>query len=200
MSARPHTRLTEEQYLAIERAAEFKSEYYDGHMYAVSGGSASHAQIIGNLTRELGNALRQKPCGVMLNDLRVRVPPARFYTYPDVAVVCGPMQFADDQKDTLLNPTLLIEVLSTSTESHDRAFKFDRYAEIESLREVALVSQFTPRVEIFRRQQSNQWLFSVVTGVESVCGFESVGATIPLLEIYHRIEFSPVAPQMSLEI
>ncbi len=90
MSAQPHARLTEEEYLAIERAAEFKSEYYDGHMYAMAGASASHAQITGNLTRELGNALRQRPCGVLPNDLRVRVPPARFYTYPDVAVVCGP--------------------------------------------------------------------------------------------------------------
>src|ERR1700684_3103198 len=121
MSAQPHARLTEEQYLMVERAAEFKSEYYDGYMYAMSGGSASHVQIAGNLTRELGVALRQKPCGVMQSDLRVRVPPARFYTYPDVTVVCGEMRFADDQKDTLLNPTLLIEVLSPSTESHDRA-------------------------------------------------------------------------------
>jgi Uma2 family endonuclease len=189
MSAQPHARLTEEQYLMIERVAEFKSEYYDGHMYAMAGASASHAQITGNLTRELGNALRQKPCGVLPNDLRVRVPPAKFYTYPDIAVVCGPMQFADDQKDTLLNPTLLIEVLSTSTESHDRALKFECYTEIESLQEYALVSQYKPRVEIFRRYQANQWLFVKVSGLGSSCTFESVGATIPLTEIYHRIEF-----------
>jgi Uma2 family endonuclease len=191
MSAQSHARLTEEQYLMVERAAEFKSEYYDGYMYAMAGASASHAQIAGNLDRELGNALHQKPCGVMPNDLRVRVPPARFYTYPDVTVVCGEMRFADDQKDTLLNPTLLIEVLSTSTESHDRAFKFDRYGQIESLQEFVLVSQFYPRIEFFRRQRANQWLFSVVTGLESSCTFESVGATIPLREIYHRIEFAP---------
>jgi Uma2 family endonuclease len=199
MSAQPHARLTEEEYLAIERAAEFKSEYYDGHMYAMAGASASHAQITVNLAGELRSALRQKPCGIFANDLRVRVPPARFYTYPDVAVVCGPMQFADDQKDTLLNPTLLIEVLSTSTESHDRAFKFDRYAEIESLRELALVSQFVPRIEVFRRQESNQWLFVKVTGLESSCTLESVGATIPLSEVYHRIEFPPVSPQGFLQ-
>ena len=199
MSAQSQTLLSEEEYLAIERAAEFKSEYYDGHMYAMSGGSASHAQIIGNLTRELGNALRQKPCGVLPNDLRVRVPPARFYTYPDVAVVCGPMQFADDQKDTLINPTLLIEVLSSSTEGRDRGFKFHRYSEIESLQEYALVSQFRPRVEIFRRQQANQWLFTVVTGLESMCTFDSVGATIPVLEIYHRIEFAPEPPATGFE-
>jgi Uma2 family endonuclease len=195
MSAQPHPRLTEEQYLAIERAAEYKSEYYDGYMYAMAGASASHAQITGNLTRELGSALRQKPCGVMPNDLRVRVPPARFYTYPDVAVVCGEMQFADDQKDTLLNPTLLIEVLSTSTEGYDRGEKFHRYGEIESLQEYALVSQFAPRIDIFRRQQSNQWLVIPVSGLESSCTFESVGATIPLSEIYHRIEFPPVSSQ-----
>ena len=182
MSAQPQARLTEEQYLMVERAAEFKSEYYDGYMYARAGASASHAQITGNLARELGNALHQKPCGVMPNDLRVRVPPARFYTHPDVTVVCGEMRFADDQKDTLLNPTLLIEVLSTSTESHDRAFKFDRYGQIESLQEFVLVSQFYPRIEFFRRQRANQWLFSVITGLGSTCTFESVGATIPLSE------------------
>jgi Uma2 family endonuclease len=190
MSAQPQTRLTEEEYLAIERAAEFKSEYYDGHMYAMSGGSASHAQIIGNLTRELGAALRQKPCSVMPNDLRVRVSPDRFYTYPDVAIVCGPMRFADDQKDTLLNPTLLIEVLSHSTENRDRGFKFDRYREIDSVEEYALVSQFEARVEVFRRQASNQWLFSVFAGLESSCAFDSAGETVSLAEIYHRIEFA----------
>lgn len=200
MSAQPSARMTEEEYLAIERAAEFKSEYYDGHMYAMAGASASHAQITGNLTAVLWTALRDKPCGVMPNDLRVRVPPARFYTYPDVAVVCGSMRFADDQKDTLLNPTVLIEALSASTQSRDRGFKFGCYREIESLQEYVLVSQFLPRVEIFRRQQSNQWLFVVSTGLESACTFESVGATIPLSEIHHRIEFPPVSPQGFFEI
>jgi Uma2 family endonuclease len=197
MSAQPHARLTEEQYLAVERAAEFKSEYYDGYMYAMAGASASHTQITVNLAGELRAALRQKPCGVMANDLRVRVPPSRIYTYPDVAVVCGPMQFADDQKDTLLNPTLLIEVLSTSTETHDRSTKFDCYAEIQSLQEYALISQFKPRVEIFRRQPSNQWLYLKITGLDSSCTFESVSATIPLAEIYHRIEFAPESPLLN---
>ncbi len=98
------------------------------------------------------------------------------------------MQFADDQKDTLLNPTLLIEVLSSSTEGRDRGFKFHRYDEIESLQEYALVSQFEPRIEIFRRQDAGKWLFSVFKGLEETCTFESVGATISLAEIYHRIE------------
>lgn len=189
MAAQPHTRLTEEEYLTIEREAEIKSEYYDGHMQAMSGGSASHAQIAVNLAAEFRAALRDKRCSVLSSDLRVRVTPARFYTYPDVTVVCGEMKFADDQKDTLLNPTLLIEVLSNSTESRDRSFKFDRYCEIDSVQEYALVSQFEPRIELFRRQPSNQWLFSIIKGLESTCTFESVGATIPLTEIYHRIEF-----------
>jgi len=191
MSAQPQTLLSEQEYLALERAAEFRSEYYDGHMYAMSGGSASHAQIAGNLTGELRAALRHRPCGVMQSDLRVRVSPDRFYTYPDVTVVCGEMRFADDQKDTLLNPTLLIEVLSHSTENRDRGFKFDRYREIDSVEEYALVSQFEPRVEVFRRQASNQWLFSAFAGLESSCTFDSVGATVSLGEIYHRIEFAP---------
>jgi len=118
MSAQPPARLTEEEYLEIERATEFRNEYYDGHMYVMSGGWATHAFIIGNLMGALHNALREKPCRIASSDFRVRVPPERFYTYPDIVVVCDPIQLF--QKDTLLNPVLLIEVLSPSTESRDR--------------------------------------------------------------------------------
>src|SRR5579862_9139417 len=107
MSASPHPRLTEEEYLKIERSAEFKSEFYDGRMYAMSGGSAAHALIIPNLAAELRQALRQKPCLVYVTELRLRISRRGSYTYPDVTVVCGPAKFADDRKDTLLNPTVI---------------------------------------------------------------------------------------------
>ena len=191
MSGSAHPRLTEEEYLKIERAAELKSEYYEGRMYAMSGGSFAHAFIIGNLIRELGVALRKKPCTVVSNDLRVRISPAKFYTYPDIIVVCGPVKLADDgQKDTLLNPTVLIEVLSPSTEAHDRGFKFLQYRQLESLQEYALVSQTEPRVEIFRRQPSGEWLLSESAGLEASCRFDSAGCQIALKEIYHRVEFA----------
>jgi Uma2 family endonuclease len=195
--ARPQS-LTEEEYLKIERAAEFRSEYYDGHMYAMSGGSLPHAVIISNLVRELGVALRQKPCTVMNSDMRVRISPAKYYTYPDIVVVCGPPQVADDQNDTLLNPTILIEVLSPSTEAHDRGFKFLRYRRLESLQEYALVWQAEPRVEIFRRQPSGEWLLSEAAGLEAICRFDSAGCQIALSEVYHRIEFGAEEPGLSI--
>src|SRR5712692_7135469 len=152
MSAQPQPRLTPEQYLEIERAAEFRNEYYNGRMYAMSGGSHPHAIVIGNLAFALRSGLGKRPCLVTTSDLRVRVAPAGLYTYPDVVVVCGEPRYADNQIDTLLNPMLLIEMLSPSTEAYDRGFKSAQYRTIESLQEYALVSQAEPRVEVFRRQ------------------------------------------------
>jgi Uma2 family endonuclease len=196
MSAQAHPRLTEEEYLKIERVAEIRSEYYDGHMYAMSGGSLPHAVIIANLTGELYSALKKTPCTVMNSDMRVRISPSKFYTYPDIVVLCGPAKVADDQNDTLLNPTLLIEVLSRSTERHDRGFKSLHYRQLESLQEYALVSQTEPRVEIFRRQPSGDWLLSESAGLDAVCRFDSAGCRIALSEIYHRIEFSDAEPPL----
>src|SRR5579864_3516600 len=127
MSATPQPRLTPEQYLELERAAEFRSEYYCGFMYAMSGGSMAHALLITALGAELHFALKNGPCRVMTNDMRVRVSDEGLYTYPDVVVVCGKPQLADEQHDIVLNPTVLVEVLSPSTEGYDRGFKFQQY-------------------------------------------------------------------------
>ena len=123
MSAQPQARLTPEQYLEIERASEARSEFFNGRIYAMSGGSYNHVRIIGNLAFELRNSMKQRPCEVVTSDLRVRISPGGLYTYPDVSVVCGEPKFADDEKDTLLNPAFLAEVLSPSTEAYDRGFK-----------------------------------------------------------------------------
>ena len=189
MSAHPHPRLTEEEYLRIERAAEFKSEFYDGRMYAMSGGSSAHALIIPNLAAELRQALKKKSCAVYVTELRLRITARSSYTYPDIAVVCGAPAFADDQKDTLLNPNVLVEVLSPSTEAHDRGLKFSQYRQIESLQEYGLVSQSEPRVEIFRRQASGEWLLSESIGIEASVRFESIGCQVALSEIYHQVSF-----------
>lgn len=189
MSAQPHVRLTEEEYLKLDRESELRNEFYDGYMYAMSGGTIRHAAIIGNLTSALHGALRDKSCTVMSSDLRVRIS-GKFYTYPDIAVACDPIQAAG--KDTLLNPILLIEVLSPSSENRDRGFKFDQYCQIESLQEYALVSQSEPRVQVFRRS-AGEWIFSSFAGLDATCRLESAGASIPLAEIYHRIEFEPAA-------
>jgi Uma2 family endonuclease len=189
MSAQPLPRLTAEEYLATERAAEIRSEYYDGVMYAMAGGSFPHSVIIGNLFGELRSALRKRGCFVVSNDLRLRVSPARVYTYPDIIAGCDPPRFADDQKDTLLNPALVIEVLSPSTEAHDRGYKFVQYRQLESLREYVLVSQSEPRIERFERQADGRWVLSEHVGMDAVCRFESVGCDVPLADIYENVAF-----------
>ncbi len=190
MSAHPVTRITPEEYLAADRAADFKSEYYDGLMYAMASGKAVHSAIIWNVTAGLHQALRERPCIVYPTELRLRVSPAGLYTYPDVMVVCGEPSFADDQNDTLLNPTLIVEVLLPSTEAHDRGFKFAQYRKLESLREYVLVAQTEPRVEKFLRHSMGQWVLSEHKGLEAVCHLESTGCQIPLAEVYYKIPFN----------
>lgn len=190
MSAQPQVRLSPEEYLTLDRAAEFRSEYYDGFIVAMSGASLKHVRIVGNLSRELWAALRPRPCAVLTNDLRLRSS-ERAYSYPDVIVVCGPEQLADDQQDILLNPSFLIEVLSPSTESYDRGLKFAYYQRLDSLQEYVLVSQFEPRVEIYRRQPLNKSLYSEIRGLDASCRFDSLDCEVSLSEIYHQVSFDP---------
>jgi Uma2 family endonuclease len=188
MSAQSQPSLTPEQYLELERAAlDVRSEYYNSRMYAMSGGTHPHAIVIGNLARELGIALKKGPSVVTTSDMRVRVSKTGLYTYPDIVVVCDPPQYGDRRHDTGLNPTLIIEVLSPSTEAYDRGFKFAQYRALESLQEYALVSQSEPRVEIFRRQSSGDWLLSEAAGTEAVCRFDSVSCAVALKDIYDKV-------------
>jgi len=189
MSAQTQPRLTPEQYLALDRASDFRNEYYNGCMYAMSGGSPTHAILIAGIGGELRSVLKKGPGQVATSNLRVRVSSAGLYTYPDVVVFCGEMKLAENDKDTLLNPILVLEVLSPSTEAYDRGFKFAQYRMIESLQEYALVSQTEPRVEVFRRQPSGDWLFSKSVGLESAIRFDSVACSIPLAEIYNKLTF-----------
>jgi Uma2 family endonuclease len=198
MSAQAQPRLTPQQYLEAERAAEFRHEYYDGHVYAMSGGSYQHGQIIGNLTTRLSNRLERRPYSVVPNDLRLRVSSDGLYTYPDVVVICGDPRFADDRRDTILNPAVIVEVLSPSTEAYDRGFKSAQYRTVESLEEYALVSQAEPRVEVFRRQPGGHWLLSEAVGLEAVCNFDSLDCAVPLSEIYAKVTFSPDGPLASI--
>jgi Uma2 family endonuclease len=187
MSAQPTPPLTPEEYLVIERAAEYKSEYYQGRMYAMAGTSLRHALIVANLSREFGVALRNSPCSVVTTDLRVLVSATGLYTYPDVVVVCGEPKLTDSWMDTLTNPVILIEVLSPSTEAHDRGFKSAQYRKLESLQEYAFVWQEEPHVEIYRRGGDATWQLSEAIGPEALCGFESAKCTLALSEIYAKI-------------
>jgi Uma2 family endonuclease len=189
MAAHPLPFLTPEEYLRIERASPIKHEYYDGTMYAMPGVSYEHWLIVSNLVRKLGNALEGGSCTVGASDLRVRITVGGLHAYPDIVVVCGQPRFSDETTDMLLNPTLLIEVLSPSTQKYDRGLKSQEYRKIDSLKEYALASQDEPRVEVFRRQADSQRLPAEFAGLDSVCRLESVGAAIPLAQIYNKVEF-----------
>ncbi len=187
MAAQPTPRLSPAEYLEIERAALSRHEYFDGQMFAMAGGSYRQSLIIFNLASELRNALKDKPCGVAGQDLRTSVSADGLYTYPDVLVVCGEPRFVDDQPDTITNPTLIIEVLSPSTEAYDRGLKFAQYRKIESLREYVLVSQAEALVEVFRRRANGEWSYSEAAGLDSVCRLESVECAVALAEVYAKV-------------
>ncbi|HKP71978.1 MAG TPA: Uma2 family endonuclease [Pyrinomonadaceae bacterium] len=187
MSTRPETYLTPEEYLAHERKAEYKNEYFDGAIYAMTGASREHNLIDTNIIGELRQRLKGKPCEVYPSDMRIRIPSVGLYTYPDAVVVCGEPKFEDAHVDTLLNPTLVVEVLSPSTESYDRGKKFGYYRSIESLAEYLLVAQDEHKVEQYVRQPDGRWLLSDIRTPEGVVELVSVPAALPLREIYDRV-------------
>lgn len=188
VATQPIHRLTPEEYLEIDRKAETRSEYLDGQMFAMSGASFRHAVIAANVQGGLRRRLASR-CRVIGSDLRLHVGPTGLYTYPDVAVVCGRARLVPDQhNDTLLNPILLIEVLSPSTSNYDRGGKFAHYRQIESLREYLVVAQDRPHVERHVKQPSGEWLLTEIDGVEATVALHSVDAQLPLAEIYDDIE------------
>lgn len=189
----PVRKLTGAEYLELERAAEFRSELIEGEIVAMSGGSYEHSTVISNLVGELRNRLKGRPCRPTGSDLRVFAPESNLYTYPDVVVVCGQPQFLDDRRDTLLNPTLLAEVLSPSTERYDRGRKFAHYREIPSLTEYLLVAQDEPRIESYVRAEDGRWIFREATGLEATLELPSLGIQLPLAEVYEGVDFATAA-------
>ena len=190
MSSQPKTYLTPEEYLDAERRNEFKSEYIDGEMVAMTGASRRHNLIAFSLANLLGPQLRGRRCEAYMSDMRVRIP-ARGYTYPDMVVVCGEPQFEDDYLDTLLNPTLIIEVLSESTEPYDRFKKFAFYRTIESLAEYTLVAQHEYRVEQHTKQTDGRWLLSDHRSLEDVVDLVPVQCALALHEVYEKVSLPP---------
>jgi Uma2 family endonuclease len=189
--ANPVHRLTEAEYLEIERRAEFKSEFLDGEMFAMSGGTLSHGLIACNLSRAIGNQLEGSPCVVYGSDVRVKIQVAGLYTYPDVSVACGEDQVEDEHNDTLLNPILIVEVLSDSIAAYDRGQKFEFYRQLPSLREYLLVSQHRPHIEHYIRQDSGNWLLREVAGLEGSLSLDFFGITISLAKVYSKVRFAP---------
>lgn len=191
MSTVPKTQLTSAEYLALERKAAFKSEFFQGEMYAMAGGSPEHSLIAANFIREAGNELKRSDCLVFTSDLRVKIAATGLYTYPDATILCGERQFDDEQKDTVLNPTVLVEVLTESTERYDRGTKSRHYRKIDSLRELLLISQDSPSIEHYVRNPAGDWGFRETDSLEQSIRLDSIGVTIPVAEIYRGVVFPP---------
>ena len=190
MSAIPKRKITPKEYLEMERKAEFRSEYVGGEIFAMAGAKRRHNVVAWNIGGELREKLKNKNCEAYPADMRVYVPETGLYTYPDLVVVCGEPQFQDDVFDTLLNPVLLIEVLSESTEGYDRGKKFQHYRSIESLQEYVLVSQDEARIEKYVRHGDGFWFLSEAVGLDSEIEFISIESNIALVEVYDKIDFS----------
>lgn len=189
MPAMPKPLLTPEEYLARERRAETKSEYLRGEVFAMAGASRAHNLITSNLVFTIGGQLRDRPCEVYTSDMRVKVSPTGLYTYPDVVVVCGEPQFEDAQADTLLNPKVIVEVLSPSTADYDRGGKFTHYRRLTSLQEYLLVSQDRPLVEHYVRQSPDEWLLAERSSLQDHLDLPSIECRLPLAEIYLKVRF-----------
>ena len=189
MSALANPRYTPEQYLEIERNADYKSEYLSGEMFAMAGSTEQHALITWNISGELRSLFKGRPCKAYSPDLRVQVTGSGLYTYPDVVVLCGKPRFADSHLDTLLNPNVIVEVLSPSTEAFDRGEKFAHYRKLDTLTDYILVAQDKVRVEHFVRQPNNDWLLHAADGLEEVITLESIDCRLSLSEIYDKVSF-----------
>jgi Uma2 family endonuclease len=189
---------TVQEHIAFERAAELKHEYISGEVVAMAGATREHILITGNIAQRLRNQLERKPCETYSNDMRVRATPTT-YVYPDVVVVCDEPQFEDSESDILLNPTVVIEVLSKSTEARDRGEKFSDYRANKNVKEIVFVSQHRPRVEQYVRQENDQWTFHDVTDLAGVITLDSIGCTLSLAEIYERVQFPPPRQLRSFE-
>jgi Uma2 family endonuclease len=189
MVTQPVPYYTPEEYLEIDREAEVKSEYLDGQIYAMAGASPDHNVITANILGALVPQLRGGDCRGYASDLRVLIEETGLYTYPDVTVVCGPRRHSDDRRDTLVNPTLIVEVLSPSTEIHDRVGKFSHYRRIESLQEYVLVSQHAARIERYLRRSGGEWLYASAEGLEAALRLDSIGCELRLADVYDGVEF-----------
>jgi Uma2 family endonuclease len=193
MSAIPKPRkLTVSEYFALEERAERKSEFYDGEMFAMAGTSWEHNIITRNVVVTLHAQLQGSPCEVFFSELRVKVERTGLYTYPDALIVCGPPEFAPENRNTLINPKVVIEVLSPSTERYDRTTKFRHYKKLTSVMEYVLVAQDEPLIERYVRQEDASWGQVDFVGLDASLSLATVQAVVPMAEIYRGVEFPPL--------
>lgn len=195
MSLKPKHRLSFEDWLEGERAClEGRSEYLGGEVFAMTGASVEHNAIVVNIARELSIQMKGRPCQVYANDLKVRICPADAGKYPDLIAICGAHEFQDGRRDVLLNPSLIVEILSDSTEAYDRGDKFGIYRQIPSLREYLLVSQHRVQVELYSRGEDGRWTLSDYSALGDSVPLPSVGCTLALAEVYDKLDLLPAGP------
>jgi Uma2 family endonuclease len=192
MSAQQDHLLTSEEYFALEERAEVRHEYHRGRTYAMTGASARHNLIVGNVIAGLHGQLRKSACRVYPSDLRLKIEQSRSYVYPDISVVCGALQLSDDRPDTITNPTMLVEVLSPSTENYDRGQKFELYRTVESLQEYLVIAQDRLHVEHYIRQADHRWLLVDFYLPEHALRLAAIQCALTLADIYEHVEFDKI--------
>jgi Uma2 family endonuclease len=180
--------ITPEEYLALEERADHKSEYYNGEMFAMSGASFNHNVITGNVHAAFHQLLSKRPCRTFVNDMRLLTSPKGLYTYPDVMVVCGKIEFAPKRDDTVMNPFVIVEVWSDSTQAYDRGKKFALYRQIPSLKEYVMIDQTQPYVEHYRRE-GHFWVFEALETIDAILTLPALECEIPLAVMYEKIEW-----------
>jgi Uma2 family endonuclease len=190
MSTVPKHDITAEEYLHRERKAEFRSEYFRGELFAMAGASANHNLIVLNAGSSLREQLKKKPCRVYPSDLKLRIEATGLYTYPDLSVVCGEPQLESSAGDVLLNPVVLVEVLSDSTEAYDRGKKFEHYRTIPSLKHYVLIAQDRHSMDCFSRQANGSWSLTSCQGLEGKIVLDAIDSELPAAEVYDKVDFA----------
>jgi Uma2 family endonuclease len=188
MTAQPKPAYSIEAYLELERKGPLKHEYYRGEIFALAGSSEAHNLIMTNILTALNVQLRNRPCKVYPSDMRLRIPQTGLYTYPDVSVVCGTPQFDDKERDTLLNPIIVIEILSPSTERYDRGKKFQNYRTVSSLQEYLLVSQDEYHIEYYRNQNDGNWMLTSYDGIAATIKLKAIDCSLSLEDVYNKVD------------
>ena len=191
MTAQPKPVYSVEAYLEMERSGALKHEYYRGEIFALAGSSEAHNLILTNILTSLNLQLRKRPCKVYPSDMRLRIPKTGLYTYPDVSIVCGTPQFDDSKRDTLLNPLIVIEILSPSTERYDRGKKFQNYRTIPTLQEYILISQDEHHIEHYANQNDGNWLLTSYDGMSAGCYLKAIDCTLALDDVYNKVDIEP---------
>jgi Uma2 family endonuclease len=182
--------ITPEEYLNRERMADVRSEYFRGELFAMAGASANHNLIVGNCVQTLGQQLKKKPCRVYPSDLKLRIEATGLYTYPDLSIVCGEPQIESSAGDVLLNPVLLVEVLSDSTEAYDRGKKFEHYRTIPCLKHYVLIAQDRYAIDCFSRHANGSWFLTTCQGIEGKLLLDAIECELSASEVYDKVVFA----------